>query len=108
MTSPPATTRRTGPRAAGRVAPLCWIAVLLDGFDLVVVGTVVPTLQEPEEWASPSAGAVSVGAIVGPVITGALFSAGLAFPWGSYVFAVVGALDALALTVVRRRDVAPA
>jgi len=55
-----------------------------------------------------SAGAGRVGAIVGPVITGALFTAGLAFPWGFYVFAVVGALGALALTVVRRRDGVPA
>jgi benzoate transport len=55
-----------------------------------------------------SAGAGRVGAIVGPLITGALFSAGLAFPWGFYVFAVVGALGAVALTVVRRRDGVPA
>jgi MFS family permease len=52
-----------------------------------------------------SAGAGRVGAIVGPVITGALFSAGLAFPWGFYFFAVVGALGALALSLaVTRRS----
>jgi MFS family permease len=48
-----------------------------------------------------SAGAGRIGAIVGPVITGALFTAGLAFPWGFYVFAVVGALGALALSAAR-------
>jgi hypothetical protein len=42
-------TAGTAGRAAGWVAPLCWIAVLLDGFDLVVVGTVIPTLRTPEE-----------------------------------------------------------
>ena len=26
------------------VRPLCWIAVLLDGFDLVVLGTITPVL----------------------------------------------------------------
>jgi AAHS family benzoate transporter-like MFS transporter len=35
------------------------------------------------------------------VIGGALLSAGYAFPWGFYVFAVVGALGALALAVTR-------
>ncbi|WP_199584422.1 aromatic acid/H+ symport family MFS transporter [Blastococcus sp. TF02A-30] len=55
-----------------------------------------------------SAGAGRLGAIVGPVITGALVSAGTAFPWGFYVFAVVGAIGALALTAARRRDHVPA
>jgi MFS family permease len=50
-----------------------------------------------------SAGAGRSGAIVGPVITGALVTAGVAFPWGFYVFAVVGALGALAFGVVRAR-----
>jgi MFS family permease len=48
-----------------------------------------------------SAGAGRAGAIVGPVITGALFAAGNAFPWGFYVFAVVGVLGALAFAVAR-------
>ena len=55
-----------------------------------------------------SAGAGRVGAIVGPVITGALFSAGLAFPWGFYVFAVVGGLGALAFSLaITRRSSGP-
>ena len=55
-----------------------------------------------------SAGAGRIGAIVGPVITGALFAAGLAFPWGFYVFAVVGGLGALALSLaVTRRSSGP-
>ena len=34
------------PRAgyAGWVAPLCWSAVALEGFDLVVLGVVLPSL----------------------------------------------------------------
>ncbi|TYP90390.1 MFS transporter [Blastococcus xanthinilyticus] len=47
-------------RAATWVAPLCWVAVLLDGFDLVVVGTVVPTLRTSEEWALSGTGATAV------------------------------------------------
>ena len=54
-TPAPSRTEGTAARAAGWVAPLCWIAVLLDGFDLVVVGTVVPVLQQPEEWALDAA-----------------------------------------------------
>ena len=50
-----------------------------------------------------SAGAGRVGAIVGPVITGALFAAGIAFPWGFYVFAVVGALGAASLALAVNR-----
>jgi MFS family permease len=53
-------------------------------------------------WA---AGVGRVGAITGPVVGGALLAAGIAFPWGFYVFAAVGALGALALTVTQvRRD----
>src|SRR5574340_1476790 len=36
--------------AARWVAPLCWIAVLLDGFDLVVLGAVIPSLLDYEPW----------------------------------------------------------
>jgi MFS transporter, AAHS family, benzoate transport protein len=63
-------------RAAGWVAPLCWLAVLLDGFDLVVVGTVVPVLQEPEEWGLSGAGTTFVitiglvGMMIGALLVG--------------------------------------
>ncbi|WP_211785330.1 MFS transporter [Falsirhodobacter algicola] len=42
MTTSPATSA-FGP-TAGRVVILCWIAIILDGFDLVVLGAVIPTL----------------------------------------------------------------
>jgi AAHS family benzoate transporter-like MFS transporter len=62
VTSTPASSTSSGvaSRTAGWVASLCWIAVLLDGFDLVVVGTVVPVLQKPEEWALSGAGTTFV------------------------------------------------
>ncbi|HZH23211.1 MAG TPA: aromatic acid/H+ symport family MFS transporter [Geodermatophilus sp.] len=71
-------TAGTAGRAAGWVAPLCWIAVLLDGFDLVVVGTVIPTLRTPEEWALSGTGATAVitiglvGMMVGALTIGTL------------------------------------
>jgi benzoate transport len=74
-------TRTAGPdvaRAAGWVAPLCWIAVLLDGFDLVVVGTVIPSLISPKEWALSGTGATAVitvglvGMMIGALTIGTL------------------------------------
>lgn len=68
----------TAARAVGWVAPLCWIAVLLDGFDLVVVGTVVPTLSEPEEFTLTGTGATAVitiglvGMMIGALTIGTL------------------------------------
>jgi benzoate transport len=65
-------------RAVGWVAPLCWIAVLLDGFDLVVVGTVVPALQDPAEWGLSGSGSTFVitiglvGMMVGALTIGTL------------------------------------
>ncbi|MGY1808359.1 MFS transporter [Blastococcus sp. SYSU D00669] len=81
MSSSSTTTRSgagTAARAAGWVAPLCWIAVLLDGFDLVVVGTVVPALQEPSEWGLSGAGTTFVitiglvGMMIGALTVGTL------------------------------------
>jgi benzoate transport len=72
------TTSGTATGAAGWVAPLCWVAVLLDGFDLVVVGTVLPTLREPGEYALSGTGATAVvtiglvGMMVGALTIGTL------------------------------------
>ncbi|ANN14454.1 MFS transporter [Amycolatopsis orientalis] len=49
-------------------------------------------------WA---AGVGRVGAICGPILGGALLSAGIAYPWGFYAFAAVGGLGAAAVTGVR-------
>ncbi len=78
MSASSATAAGTAARSAGWVAPLCWIAVLLDGFDLVVVGTVVPTLQEPTEWDLSGAGTTFVitiglvGMMIGALTVGTL------------------------------------
>src|SRR5918998_316893 len=65
-------------RHAGWVRPLCWAAVALEGFDLVVLGVVLPVLLRDPGWDLDPAGAsvvvtvgllgVMVGALaVGPV-----------------------------------------
>jgi MFS family permease len=47
-----------------------------------------------------TAGVGRLGAIVGPFLGGALVSAGLAYPWGFYAFAVAAVLAVVALAVV--------
>ncbi|WP_438386929.1 MFS transporter [Actinopolyspora saharensis] len=61
------TTSRAG---VGWVLPLCWAAVLLDGFDLVVLGTVLPVMLENEVWGldPASASAVSTVGLVGMMV----------------------------------------
>ncbi|MBN9742319.1 MULTISPECIES: aromatic acid/H+ symport family MFS transporter [Amycolatopsis] len=46
------------------------------------------------------------GAMSGPLVTGLLLSAGLAYPWGFYLFAAVAVMGALAIAAVNR-DPAP-
>ena len=60
-------------RYAGWVAPLCWLAVALEGFDLVVLGVVLPALLKEPGWGlTPNtASLVSVVGLVG-VMIGAL------------------------------------
>ena len=60
-------------RYAGWVAPLCWMAVALEGFDLVVLGVVLPALLNEPGWGlTPNtASLVSVIGLVG-VMIGAL------------------------------------
>ena len=60
-------------RYAGWVAPLCWLAVALEGFDLVVLGVVLPSLLADKSWGlTPNtASLVSVVGLVG-VMVGAL------------------------------------
>ena len=47
-----------------------------------------------------AAGVGRVGAIVGPFLGGALVTAGIAYPWGFYLFALAAVLAVLALTFV--------
>ncbi|NMO89325.1 aromatic acid/H+ symport family MFS transporter [Actinomycetospora sp. TBRC 11914] len=49
-----------------------------------------------------ASGVGRLGAITGPALGGALLTAGLAYPWGFYAFALVAALGALAVAAVGR------
>ena len=67
--------------SARAVAILCWIAVVLDGFDLVVLGALIPTLTGGDvPWMTPAqATFVSTISLVGMTL-GAL-SIGIATDW---------------------------
>jgi AAHS family benzoate transporter-like MFS transporter len=43
-----------------------------------------------------------LGSILGPFVTGALVTAGVAYPWGFYFFAVVAALGLVAVLMLRK------
>jgi AAHS family benzoate transporter-like MFS transporter len=60
-------------RYAGWVAPLCWLAVALEGFDLVVLGVVLPALLKEPTWhlTPNTASLISVVGLLG-VMAGAL------------------------------------
>ena len=71
----------TRPASALIVLMLCWVAVVLDGFDLVVLGALIPTLTGgAEPWITPAeATFVSTISLVGMTL-GAL-SIGVATDW---------------------------
>jgi AAHS family benzoate transporter-like MFS transporter len=56
--------------AATRWVVLCWIAVALDGFDLVELGAVTPELLEYQEWGltAPQVGAITSYGLFGMLI----------------------------------------
>jgi MFS transporter, AAHS family, benzoate transport protein len=63
-------------RHAGWVAPLCWAAVALEGFDLVVLGVVLPALLKEPTWgltpntASTIASVGLIGVMIGAAAVG--------------------------------------
>jgi len=63
-------------RYAGWVAPLCWSAVALEGFDLVVLGVVLPALLKEPTWgltpntASTIASVGLIGVMIGAAAVG--------------------------------------
>lgn len=65
-------------RYAGWVAPLCWAAVALEGFDLVVLGVVLPELLREPSWglnpntASTIASVGLLGVMVGAAFVGTI------------------------------------
>lgn len=72
-------TAGRGAPHAGWVRPLCWAAVALEGFDLVVLGVVLPSLLDEPDWGLTPATAslISVVGLLG-VMVGALASGPLA------------------------------
>ncbi|GAA2830904.1 MFS transporter [Crossiella cryophila] len=48
-----------------------------------------------------------IGGITGPLLGGWLVAAGIAYPWGFYLFAVIGLLAAVAVAAVAGRGAAP-
>jgi AAHS family benzoate transporter-like MFS transporter len=68
------------PRAkyAGWVAPLCWLAVALEGYDLVVLGVVIPALLKEPGWhltpntAATIASVGLVGVMIGAAFVGTI------------------------------------
>lgn len=86
-----------------------YVAVLLAGFFVfsaqvlvyAFVGRAYPAASRAIGlgW---SAGVGRLGAICGPLLGGALLTAGIAYPWGFYVFGVIGALGAVAIAVAAR------
>ena len=86
---------------------LVYVAVLLAGVFVfsaqVLVYAFVGHLYPPEIRGTAlgmAAGVGRVGAIVGPFLGGALVTAGLAYPWGFYAFALAAALAVAALSRV--------
>ena len=84
-----------------------YAAVLLAGIFVfsaqVLVYAFVGHLYPPEIRGTAlgmAAGVGRLGAIVGPFLGGALVTAGLAYPWGFYAFAIAAVLAVLALLTV--------
>ncbi len=86
---------------------LVYVAVLMAGFFVfsaqVLVYAFVGHLYPPAIRGTAlgmAAGVGRVGAIVGPFLGGALVTAGVAYPWGFFVFAAAAVLAVLALLTV--------
>jgi MFS transporter, AAHS family, benzoate transport protein len=67
------------------------------------VGRIYPAAARGTALGSAS-GVGRLGAISGPAFTGALVAGGVAYPWGFYFFALVAALGAVAVVLVRRTE----
>lgn len=90
-----------------------YVAVLLTGvfvFSAQVLVYAYVARVYPAAARGSSLGAASgigrLGAITGPLLTGVLLTAGVAYPWGFYLFAAVAAIGAVAVALVNR-DPAP-
>ncbi len=87
---------------------LCWVIVALDGFDLVVLGTVIPTLLSTRElgFDAPAATAVATAGLVGVGI-GALTVGPLADRYGRRLCLLlcVSVFSVLTLAIVIAPDI---
>jgi MFS family permease len=86
-----------------------YVSVLLAGvfvFSSQVLVYAAISRHYPAAVRATALGAASgigrLGAITGPLIGGALLTAGIAYPWGFYAFALVAALGAVAVAAVGR------
>jgi MFS family permease len=86
-----------------------YVSVLLAGMFVfsaqVLVYAYISHLYPASARATAVGGAAGfgrLGAISGPLIGGWLLTAGIAYPWGFYIFAVVAALGALSISFVNR------
>ena len=70
MSTGVSTVGEGGGPATRWVAALCWVAVALDGFDLVVLGAVTPSLLEYEPWGltPPEVGTIASYGLFGMLI----------------------------------------
>lgn len=75
MTTESVSGQVTGARN-GWVAPLCWSTIALEGFDLVVLGVVIPSLLKEPSWGlNPGSAALIatvglIGVMVGALVVG--------------------------------------
>lgn len=109
-------------KGRGWVAPLCWIAVLLDGFDAVVLGAVMPSMIEDPEFQLTAAsgtvvatvglvgmmiGALGMGwatdkfgrrkLLIGAVVLFSMFTLGMAFVDSIFLFGLLRFLAGVGL-----------
>jgi AAHS family benzoate transporter-like MFS transporter len=84
-----------------------YVSVLLAGifvFSAQVLCYAFVSQYYPAAVRGTALGSVSgvgrIGAIAGPLIGGALLTAGVAYPWGFYIFAAVAAVGAVSVAVV--------
>ncbi|MGW4029299.1 MFS transporter [Streptomyces sp. NPDC004838] len=95
-TAPPNAHRPAGTTAGARsawVVPLCWITVLLEGCDLVILGAIIPTLLDTEYLGMTTGDATTVAAmsLVG-VSIGALMVGPLADRFGRRLLLIASAV----------------
>ncbi|MCE0763897.1 aromatic acid/H+ symport family MFS transporter [Pseudonocardia kujensis] len=101
MTTESAGTASGSGARAGWVAPLCWSAVALEGFDLVVLGVVLPVLLRDPSWGlnPASASLISVVGLVG-VMVGALAAGPLTDRFGRRTMLLVTVTSFSVLTLL--------